>query len=305
MFKMKSYCKASAPGKVILFGEHFVVYGEPAIAVAIDLRVKVTAYKSQTTFIEGFRTTLVDKALAIALKAVSSKRENVHVKIESNLPISVGLGSSAATASAIIAAIAGLFEVKLSKDELFKMTLECEKTVHVNPSGIDPAVAVNGGAILYQREVGAKPVKLLEDFTLVVGNTGERRSTGVMVEKVRAFAEKRTDVMECLRKTYLSTVLRALKALEEGDLEELGLLMNVNHGLLEALGVSNFKLNKLVYASREAGALGAKMTGGGGGGCMVALVPKERLKFVVEGIKQAGGEPIVAPVSRIGVTYED
>lgn len=302
---MKNYCKASSPGKAILFGEHFVVYGEPAIAVAIDLRVKVTACKSQTTFIEGFRTSLVDKALALALKAVSAERENVHVKIESNLPISVGLGSSAATASAIIAAIAGLFEVKLSKDELFRMTLECEKTVHVNPSGIDPAVAVNGGAILYQREVGVKPVKLLEDFMLVIGNTGEKRSTGVMVERVRAFAEKRMDVMEYLRKTYLSTVLRALKALEEGDLEELGLLMNVNHGLLEALGVSNFKLNKLVYVSREAGALGAKMTGGGGGGCMIALTPKEKLKSVVEGIKRAGGEPIVAPVSRVGVTYED
>lgn len=302
---MKNYCRASAPGKVILFGEHFVVYGEPAIAVALDLRVKATAYRSETTSVEGARTVLVDKAISIALKAVGSEGEKVRVKIESNLPISVGLGSSAATASAIITAITGLFGVKLSKDEIFNMTLECEKTVHLNPSGIDPAISVNGGAILYQRGVGIKQLKLSEEFTLVIGNTGERRSTGVMVEKVREFAEKRMDIMNNLRKTYTATVSRALKALEEGDLEELGLLMNVNHGLLEALGVSNSKLNNLIYASREAGALGAKMTGGGGGGCMIALTSKERLESVVKAIRCAGGEPIIAPISKVGVTYED
>lgn len=301
---MNTFCRASAPGKAILFGEHFVVYGEPAIAVALDLRVKVTVYKSQSTFIEGFRTALVEKAVDVALKAVNSEDKNVHVKIESDLPVSVGLGSSAATASAIIAAIAGLFGVKLSKDELLNMALECEKTVHVNPSGIDPAVSVNGGAILYQRGVGIKQVKLREGFTLIIGNTGEGRSTGVMVEKVRAFTEKRRDVMDGLRKTYSSTVLRALEALEKGDFEELGILMNINHGLLEALGVSNFKLNKLVYASREAGALGAKLTGGGGGGCMIALAPKDRLKSVVEAIVRAGGEPMITPISKVGVIYE-
>ncbi|MEM2850062.1 MAG: mevalonate kinase, partial [Candidatus Bathyarchaeia archaeon] len=254
--------------------------------------------------IEGFRTALVEKAVDVALKAVNSEDKNVHVKIESDLPVSVGLGSSAATASAIIAAIAGLFGVKLSKDELLNMALECEKTVHVNPSGIDPAVSVNGGAILYRRGVGIKQVKLREGFTLIIGNTGEGRSTGVMVEKVRAFTEKRRDVMDGLRKTYSSTVLRALEALEKGDFEELGILMNINHGLLEALGVSNFKLNKLVYASREAGALGAKLTGGGGGGCMIALAPKDRLKSVVEAIVRAGGEPMIAPISKVGVIYD-
>ncbi len=301
---MRVFCSASAPGKVILFGEHFVVYGEPAIAVALNLRVKVTAYKSQSTFIEGSKTALVDKAVDVALEAVNSKDRNIYVKIESNLPVSVGLGSSAATASAIIAAITGLFGVKLSKDELFKMALECEKTVHVNPSGIDPAVSVNGGALLYQRGVGIKPVNLGEDFTLIIGNTGEGRSTGAMVEKVRAFAEERKDVMDGLRKAYSSVVLRALEALENGDFGELGLLMDVNHGLLEAIGVSSFKINKLVYASREAGALGAKLTGGGGGGCIIALAPKERLKSVVEAIRRAGGEPMIAPISRAGVVYE-
>jgi len=304
VFKMRVFCSASAPGKVILFGEHFVVYGEPAIAVALNLRVKVTAYKSQSTFIEGSKTALVDKAVDVALEAVNSKDRNIYVKIESNLPVSVGLGSSAATASAIIAAITGLFGVKLSKDELFKMALECEKTVHVNPSGIDPAVSVNGGALLYQRGVGIKPVNLGEDFTLIIGNTGEGRSTGAMVEKVRAFAEERKDVMDGLRKAYSSVVLRALEALENGDFGELGLLMDVNHGLLEAIGVSSFKINKLVYASREAGALGAKLTGGGGGGCIIALAPKERLKSVVEAIRRAGGEPMIAPISRAGVVYE-
>jgi mevalonate kinase len=301
---MRVFCSASAPGKVILFGEHFVVYGEPAIAVALNLRVKVTAYKSQSTFIEGSKTALVDKAVDVALEAVNSKDRNIYVKIESNLPVSVGLGSSAATASAIIAAITGLFGVKLSKDELFKMALECEKTVHVNPSGIDPAVSVNGGALLYQRGVGIKPVNLGEDFTLIIGNTGEGRSTGAMVEKVRAFAEERKDVMDGLRKAYSSVVSRALEALENGDFGELGLLMDVNHGLLEAIGVSSFKINKLVYASREAGALGAKLTGGGGGGCIIALAPKERLKSVVEAIRRAGGEPMIAPISRAGVVYE-
>jgi len=304
VFEMKTSCSASAPGKVILFGEHFVVYGEPAIAVALNLRVKVTAYRSQSTFIEGYRTALIDKAIDVALKAVNSKDRNIRVRIESNLPVSVGLGSSAAAASAVIAAITGLFGIELSKDELFKMALECERTVHVNPSGIDPAVSVNGGAILYQRGVGIKPVKLGGDFTLIIGNTGESRSTGAMVEKVRVFAEKRGDIMNGLRKTCSSIVSRALEALEKGDLEELGLLMNVNHGLLEAIGVSNFKINKLVYASREAGALGAKLTGGGGGGCIIALASRERLNSIVEAIRQAGGEPIIAPISRTGVIYE-
>ena len=294
---------ASAPGKVILFGEHFVVYGEPAIAVALDLRVEATAYRCGKTAVEGLRTPLVERAIEEALRFVNQSGEAVCVRLRSNLPVSVGLGSSAATAVAVIASITGLFGVKPSRDRLFRMALEVEKTVHVNPSGIDPAISVNGGAILYRRGRGIEPIKLGGDFTLVIGNTGVPRSTGAMVEKVRLFAEKHPRVMDRLRAAASSIASEALEALEKGDVEKLGRLMDVNHGLLEAIGVSSLELERLVYAARRAGALGAKLTGAGGGGCMVALVAGERVEAVVEAIRKAGGKPMVAPISRVGVLY--
>lgn len=289
---------------MILFGEHFVVYGEPAIALAINLRVKAEAHRSNGLTVEGLKTPLVDKAIDAALRFIKRSGSGVKLKIRSNLPMSVGLGSSAAAAVAIIASVTGAFGVTPSREELFNMALDVERTVHVNPSGIDPAISVNGGAIIYAKKMGVKPVELAEGFTLILGNTGIARSTGAMVEMVRRFAETHPETMMHLRRASSSITIGALKALREGNLKELGLLMNVNHGLLEAIGVSSPKLNRLVYAAREAGALGAKLTGAGGGGCMVALTTEERVKDVAEAIGKAGGEPLVASISREGVIYE-
>jgi len=321
---------ASAPAKIILFGEHFVVYGEPAIVLAIDKRAYAEAeqrndkrlcLRSANLNLAGYfengtfkieqgdakeaKSKFEPIKLAVA-KVLEKHGENVglNIQINSTVPVAAGLGSSAAVVAAVTAAVGALLNVKMSKEDVFRTTFESEKIVHGTPSGIDPAISTFGGTLLFQMDTGFKPLEVKADIPLVIGDTGVERSTRAQVEKVRSIKEKYPQIVEPVMLAAREIVLRAIDALKENDLETLGELMNINHALLYGVGVSDESLEWLVNAARKAGALGAKLTGAGGGGCMIALTKNEELERVFEAIQRVGGRPFMARKTDEGVKIE-
>ena len=321
---------ASAPAKVILFGEHFVVYGEPAIVLAIDRRAYAKTEKRTDKQLHLRSTNLNLSAkiengnfkveqgdlkearmkfepVELAVKKVLEKHgENVglDVEITSTVPVGAGLGSSAAVVAAVATSVGALLDVQMSKEDIFKITYEAEKAVHGTPSGVDPAISTFGGALLFQMDTGFKPLEIKTDIPLVIGDTGVERSTRVQVEKVKEIAEKYPQIVEPVMLAAREIVLRAIDACKKNELATLGELMNLNHALLYGVGVSDESLEWLINAARKAGALGAKLTGAGGGGCMIALAEDEKLREVLEAIQSAGGRPFIARKTDEGVRIE-
>lgn len=320
---------ASAPAKVILFGEHFVVYGEPAIVVAIDKRAyaSVQLRKDKRIYIksadlgvsgtfmkEGFEAERGGSKGRIRLEPLKSaveqvlektrKKVGVNVKIESDIPVSAGLGSSAAVVTSTVMAVSNLLGIELTRDQVFRMAYESERLVHGTPSGIDPAISTYGGALQFQRGKDFLPLNVQTNIPLVIGNTEVERSTGELVANVRRMREHYLSIIDPLIKTGGKIALDAVEALRSDDLQKVGELMNINHALLCAIGVSHESLERLVYAARNGGALGAKLTGGGGGGCMIALAEEKKLKHVTTAIVSAGGTAFEARKTDDGAKIE-
>ncbi|MEM2202266.1 MAG: mevalonate kinase [Candidatus Bathyarchaeia archaeon] len=321
---------ASAPAKIILFGEHFVIYGEPAIVLAVDRRAYAKAepredkrlfLRSLNLNVAGFfengnfrveegnpkeaRVKLEPLKCAVEkVLEISGEKAGLNIEVNSAIPVAAGLGSSAAVAAAVTAAVGALLNVKMSKNDVFRIAYEAEKIMHGTPSGVDPAISTFGGALLFQIDTGFKPLDVRADIPLVVGNTGVERSTRSQVAKVRSLRERYPQIVEPMIRVAREIVLRAIEALKEGDLETIGELMNINHALLYGLGVSDESLEWLINAARKAGALGAKLTGAGGGGCMIALASKDRVENVLEAVQRAGGSAFLARKTDEGVRIE-
>jgi mevalonate kinase len=322
---------ASAPAKAILFGEHFVVYGEPAIVVALDRRAyaKTRIRSDKQLFLhstnlnlaavvedEIFRVEQGDpreakmkfEPVQLAVEKVFEKygeKVGLNIEITSTVPVAAGLGSSAAVVASVTQSVSALLNLEMPKEEILRITYECEKLVHGTPSGIDPAISTFGGTLLFQMDTGFKPLEIKADIPLAIGDTGLERSTRIQVEKVRKLREKYPQIAKPIMSAAREIVLCALDALKKDDLETLGDLMNINHALLYAVGVSDLSLEELVSAARRAGALGAKLTGAGGGGCMIALARTERLEQVSEAIQRAGGRTFTARKTDEGVRVEN
>ena len=325
----KEEVTASAPAKVILFGEHFVVYGEPAIVLAIDKRAYVSANlrKDDRIYIDSSKLrvsgTFKGKAFhgekggskaCVKLEPVKSavqqvlqrvdKKIGVNVQINSDIPVSAGLGSSAAVATSTIMAVSQLFGMELPHDQIFRMAYESECLVHGTPSGIDPAISTYGGSLQFQRGKDFVPLNVQADVPLVIGNTRVERSTGELVANVRRIREHYSSIIDPVIKAGGKIAVDAIDALKHNDLQTVGDLMNINHALLSAIGVSHEALERLVYAARKGGALGAKLTGGGGGGCMIALAEEKKLKQVMNAIERVGGTTFMARKTDDGVRIE-
>lgn len=314
---------ASAPAKVILTGEHFVVYGEPAVVMAVDCCAHVTVegrqdkltsitsdlgfsetYKEQGFEAEGGDARKILEPIRIAsqtaLKAVG-KSSGLRIEIASKIPVAAGMGSSGALAVATIAAVGKLFGVDFTEEEIINLSFEAERFVHRVPSGVDQTISAFGGIIMYRKNEGFTPLKTEADIPIVIGNTGIPRVTGDLVKAVRLRRDRFPDMMDALIKTAGRLSSKAAEALCNCDLDQLGELMNINHGLLTAIGVSNEALDRLVYAAIRAGALGAKLTGAGGGGCMIALSTIWNREEIAEAIRKAGGTPIIVKKTDEGV----
>jgi mevalonate kinase len=261
-------------GKVILFGEHFVVHGTPAIAVGISSKCVVEVEKADemvfVTDAQGTIPELTNKAIANVVTAMNVK-DQFEVFMGGNLPICGGLGSSAAFSVAMVRAFANYYDIKLTDEQVNKYAYEGEKAFHGNPSGIDNVVATYGGAIEYTKGKDFQKIEIGKPFFIVVGITGKAGPTKKMVEGVQKFKDANPDKFQQLQDESVDIVTRGKKVLATGDLSILGALMNENQQLLKEIGVSIDINDALVKRMLGAGALGAKLTGGGGGGCCIAL----------------------------------
>ena len=308
---------ASAPGKVILIGEHFVVYGETALVMAInryiqvsvetrtDSIIHISSSLGASGFFEGnkFRSEggagsreILEPIRIAAETTMNSlnERYGLNIEVTSTIPMAVGLGSSGASAVATVAAVGRLLGADLTKELIVDFSTEAERYVHVNPSGVDQSISTYGGVISYTKGGNISYLGLKSMIPIVIGNTGVIRNTGELVDNVRLKVERFSDVMDPLISVAGKLANLAIDALKRGDLDELGLLMDINHGLLTTLGVSSEALDRLVYVAKRGGALGAKLTGAGGGGCIIALSCLDRREAIAQSISEAGGTPIIA-----------
>jgi len=299
----------SAPGKIYLFGEHAVVYGENAIACAVELRTKVRAEFSNSDSIciqSKIDKTGIDFEKHPYVSAVIEKLKElfqirgVNLTISSELPIGSGLGSSAAVTIASIGALNELFGCGLSKSEIAQFGHEIELQIQRAASPTDTYVSTFGGAVLIPEKKKLKTPAC----TIVIGDTGVFSSTKELVAGVRKLRELYPELVLPLMSSIgrLSGLGESLVL--EGNYPAIGRLMNMNQGLLDALGVSSLELSKLIYSARAAGAFGAKITGAGGGGCMVALVAPDSCLQVAEAIKTAGGKAIITKPTEEGLRVD-
>ena len=273
---------ASAPGKVILFGEHFVVHGSPAIVASIDLRATTIVELAESGGVrlrDGSRDNPAVRAAEHILSRLGAST-GLMIEIKSEIPQSVGLGSSAAVAASSSAATLHLLTGKLDHGLILEASHEGEKIVHYMPSGIDTSIATFGGAGLYTRSDGYRRLDIELEEILVV-NTGRQRRTGDLVLRVREFSEKKPELFKRLLDEAGRMIMEGLDYLRSRDLEKLGRLMNRNQELLRMVGVSSPEIEEAIALCLEGGAYGAKLTGAGGGGCVIAMADPDKLDKII------------------------
>ncbi|MDH3395417.1 MAG: mevalonate kinase [Nitrosopumilus sp.] len=295
---MKS--KASAPGKVILFGEHFVVYGVKAILCAINKRISVTAEKSEENKISiksniGNLTLEPNKLISeinsplkpfyyLANKMIQNQNTGIKIVVESDIPLGVGLGSSSACCVAGAAAISRLFH-KTSKEEILRLAIESEKTIFENTSGADCTVCTYGGIMEYDKENGFDKIESEPNFHLVIANSNIEHSTESVVARVREFKEKNETKFATLCNNESKLVKDVLGLLKENNIKELGCKVIQNQKYLETIGISNDKLREMIQLGQNE-SFGAKITGAGGGGCIFALTDESNLDQTMNQFKE-------------------
>ena len=272
--------RGRAAGKVILLGEHAVVYGRPALAAGLPLGLAAeVASSAGGPRLESDHPDLDADPRAAALVAEAAAildlpgRDSV-IRVRSELPPGVGLGSSAALAVAVLRALAAGGDRLLSRDEELRLGRHLEAIFHGHPSGIDPAAAALGpGCFRFVRgdPPTIMPLRLARALPLVVAMSTRPRSTGAAVTALRTRWEADPTRHERLFDEVASIVEEGVHVAERGDLEALGRTFDQNQAVLEALGVSAPEVEALAERARRAGALGAKLTGGGAGGAVVAV----------------------------------
>jgi mevalonate kinase len=301
--------KGSGFGKVILFGEHFVVHGVPGIVSAIDSTAdaEVRRTKKGITIVDerkGAKGYAEEKkaqqleSIDRILKAmeIEPKTVSFNIWLGGNLPGFSGLGASAASSVAIARAIAQELGKKLSDERINEIAYEAEKAYAGTPSGIDNTAATYGGLLWFMKNMSGGPntiekLRIRKPVEIIIGSTGIVANTKAMVAGVAERKQKHPEKYDALFEQAEGLALIARKALLAFDLKKVGELMNENHRLLQEISVSCKELDYLVDLARKHGAFGAKLTGGGGGGCMTALTPtKELQEAVATAIEKEGYE---------------
>ncbi len=299
----------TACGKVILFGEHAVVHGVPAIGLGID-RGAQAKVRPASDGVNRLRiaqwaidvTETDDHSLARAFRAVLGEGEQAHaidVEASSDLPPGAGLGCSAAMGVALVRAR----HPNASLAEVVERAMAWERIFHGNPSGIDAAIAAQGGGVLFSRGAGATPIRIRGELMLCIANSGIGSSTKSMVEAVAALHRAESSRIGPIFEEIGAIVALGGRALEVGDSHAVGALMDRNHNLLKQLAVSIPELDAMCSIARGRGALGAKLTGAGGGGCVVALAPNHEVASnITEGWRAMGLDAFVTIVSAMSTS---
>jgi mevalonate kinase len=298
---------ASAPAKIILLGEHAVVYGKPSLAVPLaGLRayadvvllpshsgLKITAvdlggqeFNVNTSSAEADQPLVT--AAHLLLNDLGSSPPNANIILHSDIPVASGMGSGAAVTTALLRAIAVLLGKSLSDNRLNELVFEVEKIYHGTPSGVDNTVVVFEQPIYFVRARPIERLNIAKPFTLIVADTGVGASTKLAVTDVRALYNGNKALITSLLDSIADLVKVGRIAIETGDHDSLGEAMNDNHKLLQQLTVSSPLLDKLVATAQDSGALGAKLSGGGRGGNMVALVSMELVSNLKASLLHAG-----------------
>lgn len=306
--------KASAPGKIILFGEHAVVYNRPALAVPVkQVHVDVEVRDSDTAGVwihapvidlhAELSTLPSDHPIGSVILSLFqhlniSRRSNLEIYISSTIPVASGLGSGAAVSVALIRAISSYFSYSLTNEQINSLVYESERLHHGTPSGIDNTVITYAMPVYFIKGQPIETFKAGKPFTIVIGDTGIPAPTKESVGDVRRLWLRDSVYYEDIFDEIAQLALIARRSIESGKPELLGELMDQNHAFLQQLTVSSPELDKLVDAARNAGALGAKLSGGGRGGNMIALVEQASAESVAEALMSAGAvRTIITEVS--------
>jgi len=291
----------TAPGKIILFGEHAVVYGKPAIAIPVSgMRASAWSETGENGLTinaldlnEKFSITDENNQFSVLAQSILAKTNqnepNLTINLSSKLPQGSGMGSSAATSTAVCRALSGYLGVNLAENEISELVFDAEKVVHGTPSGIDNTVVAYEMPVYFIKGEKPETFEPGKKFFLVIGDTGIEASTKETVSNVRDNWKKEPGLMD----GYFDEIERITNqgkiAIEKGNEKIVGEMMDENHELLNSIGVGHDKLEKLIDIAKDADALGAKLTGGGGGGNMVALAKDKRTqKKIHDAITEAG-----------------
>jgi mevalonate kinase len=281
-----------AGGKIILLGEHVVVYGRPAVAVGLPIGLRAEVITGLGPLLEGDPGARDDarprELVRAAATLVGLDPTDVVVRVQSELPPGRGFGSSAALAVAVLRALAAHAGRTLLRAEELELGRQLEAVFHGTPSGIDPAAAALGGCFHFVRgePPTVTPLRLARPLPLVIAFDDSERNTGEVVAGLRARRDAAAERYDALFDAVAAVVEDGVAAASSGNLPELGRAFDRNQALLETLGVSSTDTDRAVRAARRAGALGAKLTGGGAGGAVIALAPDP--------------EPVVAALTALG-----
>ena len=307
---------ATAPGKVILFGEHFVVHGIEAVLGAIDKRVTVTSSRrdDEIIYIESILGKLavqnsdsienVDKKFRpfvhIAKKTLERHgNHGISIKIDSEIPPGVGLGSSSACCVAASASIMNLFE-KTSREQILNMSIDAEKTIFPNTSGADCNVCTYGGIITYDKANGLKNLEEKFSLDMIIINSNLEHTTDEVVNRVKNFKEKNPKTFQSLCDEETKLVKKSIESLRDNDMITLGKCMSQNQIYLEQIGVSNDKLLSIIE-SIERTSLGIKITGAGDGGCLIMLIDPKLKQSAINDLETNSYEYFSVRIDHDGV----
>ncbi len=330
---MRLQGKASAPAKVIISGEHSVVYHKPAIAATINLRayVEITALESASFGISVIAPQLNEKSNynyneleALTITPKNKKLDNIaysayvalryinsvlpknlfEISVRSEIPISSGLGSSAAVSVATVGACFDLYEVQLNKDTISKIAFEGELIAHGTPSGIDNSTSTVGGYILF-KEGRPQPIDRSFEVPLLICNTLVERDTKSLVTAVRERIDAFPDLMNKLLNWMEEITEEIGENIRLKNLIKLGNLFEINQGALESLGVGHPKINLILSEAKKLGSLGGKLTGAGGGGSLLILgKDTNQLDSIASSLQRHNVECFITEVTTVGVKFE-
>ena len=294
--------RSYASGKIILLGEHAVVYGRPALAAPIPLAVEARVVDSADTVLLIPRWGIEQRVppmsenpqgvtgiLALLLERLDLASRALTIEAFPNVPRAMGLGGSSALAVAVIRALSDHFKLDLSNERVNELAFECERAAHGTPSGVDNTIATYGSTLLFENNGSPsfQEVRPAGSVSIAIGISGKESLTATTVAQVRKAWERQPERYERIFDQIGDLTRAGTEALQDGAYQELGELMNLCQGYLNALQVSTPELEELIHIARRRGAVGAKLTGGGGGGSVIALCP-DGADDVVDAMQNSG-----------------